>query len=158
MRLFFFVVVSISVCSSCNNTPETKNVTDTKDSIEATATNNTTTTQCYVGIPGKDSIFLQLHIDNNTVSGDLEYKRFQKDLNKGTIKGMFRGDTLLADYTFMSEGVMSVREVMFLKKGDKLIEGFGDVEEKNKKMVFKNTGEVKFDEAMLLKQSNCRNE
>lgn len=65
---------------------------------------------------GKDSIFLQLHIDNNIVNGDLEYKRFEKDRNKGTIKGMFRGDTLFADYTFMSEGVMSVREVMFLKK------------------------------------------
>lgn len=156
MRLFFFLVVSIGVCSSCNNTSETKDVTDAKDN--SAATSNTTTTQCYLGLPGKDSIFLQLHIDNDKVSGDLEYKRFQKDRNKGTIEGIFRGDTLLADYAFMSEGIISVREVIFLKKGDVLIEGFGDVEEKNKKMVFKNTGEVKFDEAMLLKQSNCGNE
>lgn len=117
-----------------------------------------TTTQCYLGVPGKDSVFLQLHIGNNKVTGNLEYKRFEKDRNKGTIRGMFRGDTLVADYTFMSEGVMSVREVMFLKKGDVLMEGFGDVEEKNRKMVFKNTGDVNFDEFMLLRQNDCRNE
>lgn len=158
MRLSFFVLVCMIVCSSCNNTTEMKNVTDHKDSTEVMATNSMATTQCYIGVPGKDSVFLQLHIDNNTVTGDLEYKRFEKDRNKGVIKGMFRGDTLLADYTFISEGVMSVREVIFLKKEDGLIEGFGDVEEKNKRMVFKNTGEVKFDEAMLLKQSDCGNE
>lgn len=157
MRLSFFLLVCLRICSSCNNTAETKNLTD-KDSGEVMSSGNTETTQCYLGIPGKDSIFLQLHIDNNTVSGDLEYKRFEKDRNKGTIKGMFRGDTLVADYTFMSEGVMSVREVMFLKKGDVLMEGFGDVEEKNGKMVFKNTGDVNFDEFMLLKQNDCRNE
>jgi len=157
MRLLYFLFVSISVCSSCNNTAETKNITD-KNSSEVMASDIMETTQCYLGVPGKDSVFLQILIDNNTVIGDLEYKRFLKDRNKGTIKGMFRGDTLLADYTFMSEGVISVREVIFLKKGDVLIEGFGDVEEKNERMVFKNTGNVKFDEFMSLKQNDCRNE
>lgn len=157
MRLLLFLLVSINVSSSCNNTAETRNVTD-KESNEVMASGSMETTQCYLGLPGKDSVFLQIRIDNNTVYGDLEYKRFQKDRNKGTIKGMFRGDTLLADYTFMSEGVMSVREVIFLRKGDVLIEGFGDVKKKNEKMVFKNTGDVRFDEFTSLKQNDCRNE
>jgi len=36
-----------------------------------------------------------------------------------------------------------------------LVKGFGDVEEKNGKMSFKNTGTVKFNEAMSLKEIDC---
>ncbi len=47
--------------------------------------------------------------------------------------------------------------VIFLKKGNTLVEGFGDVEEKSGKMIFKNTGGVKFDESVLLKETDCNN-
>jgi hypothetical protein len=156
MKYSFVKLISlIGFCTSCNNASETTTTVENKDSIETTAPRDIATTQCYAGLMGKDSIFLQLNNNNNIVLGDLEYKRFQKDQNKGTIAGEMRGDTLLADYTFMSEGKSSVREVIFLKKGNMLVEGFGDVEEKNGKMVFKNTGTVKFNEAMSLKETDC---
>jgi len=156
MKYSFALLIAFSFyCSSCNNGSETTTTVENKDSNEAVIPSNIETTQCYAGITGKDSVFLKLTQNNNIVLGDLEYKRFQKDQNKGTITGAMRGDTLLADYTFMSEGVPSVREVIFLKKGNRLVEGFGDVEEKNGKMGFKNTGTVKFNEGMSLKEIDC---
>ncbi len=148
-------IVFLVFCSSCNNDPQTKTTVEKEDSSEAIAPVNMETIQCYAGVTGKDSVFLKLNKNNNNVSGNLEYKRFEKDQNKGTIEGMMRGDTLLANYTFMSEGVTSVREVIFLKKGNTLVEGFGEVEEKSGKMVFKNTGAIKFDESVLLKETDC---
>ncbi len=76
--------------------------------------------------------------NGNLVTGELVYDYFEKDKNTGTIKGEMKGDTLFAEYIFMSEGINSVREVAFLQKGDDLIEGYGDVEEQTAKIVFKN--------------------
>ena len=149
------IMASIFGVVSCNNNSKTP--VENRDSIEAITPVNKEITQCYTGIKAKDTVFLQLNKTNNNITGNLEYKRFEKDQNKGTIEGMMRGDTLLADYTFMSEGVTSIREVIFLKKGNRLVEGFGDVEEKSGKMVFKDTGTVKFDESMLLKEVDCNN-
>ena len=155
MKYFFLFIVVAFSCVSCNNNSKTATSTENKDSTGAIVPDTTQTTQCYAGVRGKDSVFLRLNRNSNTVSGDLEYKHFEKDQNKGTIEGVMKGDTLLADYTFMSEGVTSIREVIFLKKGNRLVEGFGDVEEKNGKMGFKNTGTVKFNEGMSLKEIDC---
>jgi hypothetical protein len=156
MKHFFTFLIAVAGCFSCNNNSKTT-ATESKDSSEVTAPANKETTQCYAGVRGKDTVFLKINKNHNTVSGDLEYNLFEKDQNKGTIEGMMRGDTLLANYTFMSEGMNSVREVIFLKKGNTLVEGFGDVEEKSGKMIFKNTGGVKFDESVLLKETDCNN-
>jgi hypothetical protein len=40
-----------------------------------------------------------------SVVGNLCYRFFEKDKNDGTVIGKLQGDTLIADYTFMSEGV-----------------------------------------------------
>ncbi|MDQ3682503.1 MAG: hypothetical protein M3352_05435 [Bacteroidota bacterium] len=154
MKYFFVFLITVAGCFSCNNNSKTT-TTGSEDSSKVAAPVkpvSTETAQCYAGVRGKDSVFLRLNKNNNTVSGDLQYKRFEKDQNKGTIEGMMRGDTLLANYTFMSEGVSSVREIIFLKKGNTLVEGFGDVEEKSGKMVFKNTGAVKFDQSVVLRK------
>lgn len=112
---------------------------------------------CYEYANGKDTIQLSFATTNgNNVSGDLKYAWFEKDSNKGTLSGMFKGDTLYADYTFQSEGTTSVRETVFLRKGDMLLEGFGDITEKGNKQVFKDKKSVKFDEKMALKKVACK--
>ncbi|MFV7234199.1 hypothetical protein [Flavobacterium sp. ZB4R12] len=46
----------------------------------------------------------------------------------------------------MSEGIATVRQVAFLKKGDSYVEGYGDVVDDNKgKVTFKDTKQLKFD-------------
>ena len=112
--------------------------------------------ECYQGILKKDTMLLSLTIKGNEVTdGKLSYKFFEKDKNDGTFTGKTSGDTLFAEYTFNSEGQKSVREVAFLKKGDSYIEGFGDMEEKNGKMQFKDKKKLFFDGKTVLDKIPC---
>ena len=67
-----------------------------------------------------------------------------------------KGDTLVADYTFNSEGKLSTRQVAFLKKDGKLMEGFGEVVEKDGKIYFKSISDLKFDDAIEFTKINCK--
>jgi hypothetical protein len=111
---------------------------------------------CYQGIIKQDTINLSLQIEENQeVKGELAYLFFEKDKNKGTIVGKMAGDTLRANYTFMSEGKESNREVVFLRKGKIMIEAYGDVEEKEGKTVFKEPKKMYFDSATILSEIDC---
>ncbi len=110
---------------------------------------------CYGYTSAKDTVNLHFQISGNIVTGDLAYNYFAKDKNTGTIQGNMKGDTLFAEYKFMSEGSESIREVVFLKKGNDFVEGYGDVEEKNGKMIFKNTSGLNFNNNLILKKVAC---
>ena len=112
---------------------------------------------CYLYVKAKDTVRLTLITANgNNVSGDLVYSFFEKDKNSGTVSGMFKGDTLYADYTFQSEGTSSVRETVFLKKGTTLIEGYGEITEKDNKQVFKDKKTLKFEGNVILNKVECK--
>jgi hypothetical protein len=66
-----------------------------------------------------------------------------------------RGDTLVADYTFMSEGKSSVRQVVFMVKDSIVTEGYGPQEEKDGKMIFKDLGKVDFSKGTKLQRIQC---
>ena len=91
----------------------------------------------------------------NVVTGKLSYKFYEKDSNKGEFDGQFHGDTLLADYKFTSEGQLSTRQVIFLIKNNIATEGYGDMEEKNGKMVFKDIKGVSVGKGLSLKKVEC---
>lgn len=115
-------------------------------------------TECYQGILKKDTFNLSVDTKGTEVpSGKLTYKFFEKDQNDGTIKGTMSGDTLFAAYTFTSEGQTSVREVVFLKKGNIFIEGYGDVNDDNKgKVTFKDRKKLFFDSKTVLMKVDCK--
>lgn len=112
--------------------------------------------QCFVYQKGKDSIQAQLRIKGEQVSGKLSYSFFEKDKSTGTISGQLKGDTLFALYTFQAEGSQSVSEVVFLKRANKLIEGYADMEEQNGKMVFKDRKNIQFDPKTELLLTPCK--
>jgi hypothetical protein len=117
----------------------------------------TVSEECFLGVLKKDSVSMTLNIKGDQVSsGKLSYKFFEKDKNEGALIGEVKGDTLIADYTFMSEGVSSVRQVAFLKKGNTYTEGYGDIEENNGKTIFKNTKLLKFDGKIVLSKVDCK--
>jgi hypothetical protein len=76
-------------------------------------------------------------------------------VNKGEFDGQLHRDTLLTDYKFMSEGKLSIRQVIFFIKDDMAIEGYGDMEEKEGKMVFKNVKAVTFGKGLSLEKNEC---
>jgi hypothetical protein len=112
--------------------------------------------ECYEFVKGKDTISLSLAMNSNNANGELTYNLFEKDKNSGTFSGVFIGDTLYADYTFKSEGMNSVRETVFVKKGNQLIQGTGEMEEKDNKQFFKNAKKLKFDGGIVLVKSDCK--
>ena len=146
------ILICIIFIASCKSKPgEADIIKDTTPVVKA----NISLMQCYSRIQKRDTITLKLRTTDSLVDGNLDYKIYQKDQNKGEIKGIVKGDTILADYTFLSEGTTSVREVIFLKKGTNLVEGFGDVEEINGKMVFKKDGKLSFNDNMTLTVGPC---
>jgi len=111
---------------------------------------------CYLYVKAKDTVKLTLISANGgNVSGDLVYNLYEKDKNSGTVSGMFKGDTLYADYSFQSEGMNSVRETVFIKKGNTLVEGFGEITEKDNKQVFKDKKALKFEGDLVLNKVDC---
>ena len=112
--------------------------------------------ECYKGILKEDTIVMTLVLkDRQVIDGQLNYHFFEKDKSEGTLKGQIKGDTHHANYTFMSEGKESVREVAFLKEGDAYIEGYGELKESGRKMIFKNPGQLKFDSKTILSKAEC---
>ena len=132
----------------------------TQAKIDSTIVTNTTATadsvQCYQYIKNRDTATLSLKTEDNKVTGTLGYNLYEKDKNAGTITGLIKGDTIIAHYTFQSEGQTSVREVVFLKQGDQLKEGFGDVQEVKGEVVFKDVSKLKFDESMVFGKIDCK--
>ena len=111
--------------------------------------------QCYAHTSATDTIRLTLQTTQPTVTGQLTYHYYEKDRNQGTISGTMHGDTLLADYTFQSEGTTSVRQVAFVRRGSGFIEGYGDIAERNGKTVFEKPHALQFDAKNLLSPVAC---
>ena len=65
-----------------------------------------------------------------------------------------RGNILFADYYFKSKGLNSIREIAFLKIGNQLNEGYGEVLEKSGKTVFKNRATLSFKNKKLLTKTD----
>lgn len=113
--------------------------------------------QCYAWKSNGSVIEMSFNVNSHQeVNGKLSYNLVGKDKNQGTLIGNMKGDTLVADYTFNSEGVSSVREVAFLQKDGAFIEGYGDVVEANSKVSFKDKSKLKFDAKNTLVKVDCK--
>ncbi|MEQ7798948.1 hypothetical protein ABDJ41_03955 [Pedobacter sp. ASV1-7] len=149
------------ISSSCTNENKSKVTNDTTEIIAhdttfTSSTPKTNSTDCYQYIKNKDTASLKINIEGEELTGNLNYNLFEKDRNSGTIAGEMKGDTIIAEYTFDSEGMRSVREVVFVKKIDgNIYEGTGEVMEKGGKMVFKDRSALKFSPAMVFTKTNC---
>ena len=143
--------------ASCNNEPKKSTEITTVEDTVKTVENKIMipASSCYTSITGKDTVTLKVEIFPNVVTGKLLYKFYQKDSNKGEFDGQLHGDTLLADYKFMSEGKLSTRQVIFLIKNNVAREGYGKMEEKNGKMVFKDMKGVSFASGLALNKVEC---
>lgn len=118
-----------------------------------------TVTECYEMIKNKDTIQMTLKVTNGIAQGELIYKLNEKDSNTGTFTGTMEKDTLRAEYSFQSEGVMSIREVAFVRNTERdtvFVEGFGEVTMKGDTQHFKNPKQLKFDKnSIVLKRGKC---
>lgn len=149
MKNTSIIALSLAIFASCNT--EKKQESTTQTEVKTTQTET-----CYQHTKDSSTIKLNITINDNMVTGNLNYDYYQKDKSKGTIMGELKSDTLFADYTFMSEGIESVREVVFIKTANGWVEGYGEIDDKDGKVVFKNRNKITFDNNVVLKETACR--
>lgn len=151
------VIGTAAMMAACNNEPKQSTEIATTVDTPKTVENKIMipASSCYTAVSGKDTFKLKVEVFPNVVTGKLLYDFYEKDSNNGEFDGLLHGDTLLADYKFMSEGKLSTRQVIFLLKDNVAIEGYGDMEEKEGKMVFKNTNDITFGKGLVLNKADC---
>jgi hypothetical protein len=155
-RYSFVVALVLCACGN-NNTAADSTPQDTALSSQTIHTNVTDTivtgakpvnlNGCYQMTLKRDTASLQLTMQDSTVTGTLQYHWYERDANDGTLQGVLRNDTIYADYTFRSEGMTSVREVVFKIQDDTLVEGFGELTEQQGKVVFRDRSKLQFQNA-----------
>ena len=81
---------------------------------------------CYEARLGKDLYSLAiLSQTGEAFKGTLSFKNYQKDSSSGPFLGTYIDGILLGEYSFQSEGMYSVIQVIFKKSVDGFIRGYG---------------------------------
>ena len=153
--IFLFISIILFSCKS-EVAEKAEEASVEKQEIAAPKTESIQKIECYTYLENKDTIYMALRIkDDSIVEGDLSYSLFEKDQNKGNIRGRISNDSLFASYKYTSEGKDSEREVFFLKSPDGFMEGFTETEESNGKISFRNK-DFKLNDSYTLKRTDCR--
>ena len=147
------LTISLCLLFSCNNNEKERE--ESKEKAEGSK-KQTSLTNCYRYASATDTISLKLIHVAETITGTLIYNLKEKDKNTGTIQGAMRGNLLVADYTFQSEGMQSVRQVVFKLEGNSFTEGYGAIDIQHDKARFKNIDSLQFNSAMKLVETDCQ--
>jgi hypothetical protein len=148
-KLIFFISVFMF---SCNN--DTKNTALQYDDNYKLIKSRE---QCFIAIYQKDSAFLKFKtMPNDKIQGkliikysELEPNALEKEFYHGEIRGQFKKDTLFADYIFAdgTKGTVYRNPIALLKKSNKLVLGFGAIENYLGKSWFINHKAINFNKS-----------
>ena len=145
-------IIFLGLLISCNSQKEETEKQDPQQSdAKASSPIN-----CYRYANEADTIILKVVLVGKSITGTLVYSLKEKDRNKGTIQGAMRDNILVADYTFMSEGKQSIRQVAFKLEGNTFIEGYGDIFNQSEKIKFKNLDSLTFSSSIKLTEIACQ--
>ena len=148
-----FIVICL-VLSSCKNQEKQEKISDVEAVMQQTPDKEKT---CYAFNKDGNMVKLSLYIsDDKKASGSLLISYKEKDASAGTFTGNIHQDTLLIDYKFLAEGRTSQRDMVFLFKGDQLIEGYGPMNPDGAS--FEDISKVKFTSKMPLTKVDCKDQ
>ena len=146
MKKILYCFGAIALLSACTKKTENKET----DTSTVTNTKQTDFSGLYSYQQNGDTITLQLTVDGTKANGNLLYALNEKDRNSGSFVGEIKDGILLANYTFSSEGVLSERQIAFKLTDTSAVEGYGDVQEINGKMVFKDAANLEYGTGLVL--------
>ncbi|MBJ7882392.1 hypothetical protein [Gelidibacter salicanalis] len=148
------ILTLVAVNLSCKESPKNE-TTPLPTKIEDTTVSKIGE-QCYLYAKNNDTIAVLWNENKTLVTGKIIFNFYEKDGSHGAFEGIMKGDTLYADYNFESEGTKSKREIIFLKKGNTLLQGYGDVEvDAHETTVFKKDAKITFDDQFPLTAVAC---
>jgi len=149
--LGFSVLLFLMACSSHKNGESSTPQADTIPQIHSMQSLD----GCYRMVILKDTAFLSLSGINENYQGELWYKRFEKDANRGTVSLTKTGDYLTGWYNFESEGRASVREIKLKILNQQLAEGFGDVALYGDTVKFKYPQNLEYETKNAFVKTSC---
>ena len=107
---------------------------------------------CYEVQLGKDLYSLAiLSQAGEAFEGTLRFKNFQKDSSSGPYKGTYIDGILFGEYSFQSEGMDSVIQVIFRKSEDGFVRGYGKMNAAGDR--FANLNNITYDSSAVFKLS-----
>lgn len=150
-----FITILLASCASRENKPA-ENLQPTKPDTLQHTPGKPSPAKCYQYASVDDTIRLTVIQLDSLITGTLSYRLKEKDKNDGAIQGKMVAGMLIADYTFMSEGVSSVRQVVFRLDGGAFVEGYGPIVTQNGRVYFKDIKSLNYDTNMKLEEYTCR--
>jgi hypothetical protein len=145
-----FAALTMLNCKNKEQKTETTNTDPQEVIAEKTPALNL---GCYVFEDGKNIVSLEITENGEEIKGNLTYALSEKDKNSGKFIGKLKEGILIADYTFLSEGKESIRQVAFKVEVDRLIEGYGELN--NEGTAFKDISNIQFTSTMPLTKTEC---
>lgn len=152
-NLFLAMFLGLAIVSCKEKKAETNNSDESQTTDSPEKMSSTLRKGCYMYDANGNSINLEITENGNPVVGKLTYALSGKDKNTGTFKGRLEDDKLTGQYTFQSEGTESSREVAFMVKGEKLVEGYGELTDEG--TAFKDPNSIKYSSTMPLVKADC---
>lgn len=154
MKIYILALAVFIFGWGCGSNDQSNSTTETaKDSIYS---KENLSFGCYRMIIGQDSALMKLELRGaDSVVGMLQYNRFEKDDNTGLFVGKVDNNKVVGWYNFQSEGVITVRQVIFKIVGDKLAEGYGDVEASSDTAFFSYPQTLNYEEGHPFQKINC---
>lgn len=114
---------------------------------------------CYTAVDGRDTAMLNLKREGNKITGILFFNYYKKNKSLGSIKGSFKGDTLLVDYLFTINGQKTIyrNPLAFLKKNGKLLMGVGIIETAWGRSYFSRTEPIDYEKGrFIFNEVDCK--
>jgi|GEM_PF-3089546 len=157
MRYIF--LLSTYLIIACNNkTAEPA----TGSTVHANATDTIVTDAkpmviegCYEMTMKRDTATMQLSVRDSIITGKLNYRFYKTDWAEGFLNGVIRDDLIIADYTFSSEGLTTLREIIFRIHDNALWQGVGDLTERDGKVVYVNRDNIQFNSPNPFVKVDC---
>jgi hypothetical protein len=120
---YIFLALGAGIMASCQQQgqQESSTVADSTQTIVPAPTTN-----CYTKVVGRDTVQLTLSYQDSVATGTLLYNFFEKDKNRGEIKGLINKGIIRGKYVFYSEGMESTRPVIFKIDGQHAYEALPD--------------------------------
>ncbi|MDP3467813.1 MAG: hypothetical protein Q8S11_05730 [Daejeonella sp.] len=151
MKTYNILLLAVLLASCNNQIKETESSSSTIINKDKPSSVN-----CYLYASATDTVSLNLIHLGDSITGTLVYNYKEKDKNTGTINGRMNGNILIAEYTFLSEGIQSCRQVAFKLEGDNFVEGYGESYSQNDRFFFKYPDSLNFESSFKLRETDCQ--
>ena len=152
----YLILLSLLVAGCAQKEKQKSTGTVAANTSEIVTNTNYSMAGCRQMIIDKDTAYIALQESGDSLYGTLEYKRFEKDSNKGKIHLLKKTGRAEGWYNFQSEGMNSVRQIILKLRGDSLSEAYGDIVMRSDTVMFKYPHALQFEEKHCYIKVNCK--